>query len=305
MPEAEVRGWRMGLYAFDGTGSEDREESGRDTNVLDFFRAYDGEPMNDNPAMESGSLYLKGIGTRARTFVGDTAVEAFGIGGHRRVRQAIDRLENNIENGDTVVDVIGFSRGAALALSFANELAGKMPRISIRFMGLWDVVGQFGAPGRRFNAGHDLGMPPNVARCYHAMALDETRLLYPLTRLNDTDPDTGRLLEVWFRGVHFDVGGGNGNRGLNWISLNWMFESARRDGLPINKAAVVANLADRKLPQAISAHKVDAQHRRTILPTDLLHISVRLEPGSPSRPHNNPGEPLARIDDFGRIEEVT
>jgi hypothetical protein len=36
-------------------------------------------------------------------------------------------------------------------------------------MGLWDMVGQFGAPGRRFNAGHDLGMPPNVMRCHHAM----------------------------------------------------------------------------------------------------------------------------------------
>ena len=144
----------------------------------------------------------------------------------------IDRLENNFETGDSVVDVIGFSRGAALAVSFANELAGKLPRVIIRFMGLWDMVGQFGAPGRRFNAGHDLGMPPNVMRCYHAMALDETRLAFPLTRLSETDPDNGRLLEVWFRGLHTDIGGGNGNRGINWISLNWLFENARRDGLP-------------------------------------------------------------------------
>src|SRR6185436_16050602 len=87
--------------------------------------------------------------------------------------------------------------------------------------------GQFGAPGRRFNAGHDLGMPPNVTRCYHAMALDETRLAFPLTRLSETDPDNGRLLEVWFRGLHADIGSGNGNRGINWISLNWLFENAR------------------------------------------------------------------------------
>lgn len=293
----------MALYAFDGTGNEDRDGSDRDSNVLDFFRGYDGGPMNDDPAIELGSLYLKGIGQRARTFVGDKAAEAFGVGGHRRVRQAIDRLENNIETGDTVVDVVGFSRGAALALSFANELAGKLPRVSIRFMGLWDVVGQFGAPGRRFNAGHDLGMPPNVARCYHAMALDETRLLFPLTRLSETDPDTGRLLEVWFRGVHSDVGGGNGNRGLNWISLHWMFENARRDGLPINRAAVVANQADSRLPQQISDHKVDAGPPRTLLDTDLLHASVRLDPGAPGRPHNNPRKGLARIDDAGRIEE--
>jgi uncharacterized protein (DUF2235 family) len=294
----------MALYAFDGTGNEDLDKHNRETNILDFFRAYDGSPRNDDPSLKVGSLYLKGIGTRSRSFVGDKPAEAFGVGGHRRVRQAIDRLENNFEVGDTVVDVIGFSRGAALAVSFANELAGKLPRVSIRFMGLWDVIGQFGAPGRRFNAGHDLGMPPNVMRCYHAMALDETRLAFPLTRLAETDPDNGRLLEVWFRGVHSDVGGGNGNRGLNWISLNWLFENARRDGLPINRTAIMANAADSGLPQQITDHEIDAQHCRAILTTDLLHMSVRLEPGIPGRPLNNPRVPIARIDDAGRIEEV-
>jgi len=294
----------MALYAFDGTGNDDLDRHCRETSVLEFFRAYVGGPRNDDPALKIGSLYLKGIGTRSRGFVGYKPAEAFGVGGHRRVRQAIDRLENNFEVGDTVVDVIGFSRGAALAVSFANELAGKLPRVSIRFMGLWDVIGQFGAPGRRFNAGHDLGMPPNVMRCYHAMALDETRLALPLTRLSETDPDTGRLLEVWFRGVHCDVGGGNGNRGLNWLSLNWLFENAQRDGLPLNRAAIIANAAHSGLPQEISDHVVDANHRRTILATDLLHTSVQLEPVIAGRLHNNPPVPLARIDDAGRIEEV-
>lgn len=293
----------MALYAFDGTGSDDEDGYDRGSNALQFFRAYEGGPINDNPAAKLGSLYLHGIGTRARAFVGDQPIEAFGIGGHRRVRQALDRLENNLEVGDTVIDVIGFSRGAALALSFANELAGKLPKLTIRFMGLWDVVGQFGAPGRRSNAGHDLGMPPNVTRCYHAMALDETRLLFPLTRLCETDPDTGRLIEVWFRGTHADVGGGNANHGLNWISLNWMFENARRDGVPINRNSLMANMADGRLPQQISAHKVDGARRRTILPTDLLHASVRIETGRAACHHNNPTVPLARIDDTGRIEE--
>ena len=292
----------MALYAFDGTGDEETDRASRDSNVLDFFRAYDGGPKNEDPSLRIGSLYLKGIGNRARSFVGDNPAEAFGVGGHRRVRQAMDRLENNFETGDTTVDVIGFSRGAALAVSFANELAGKHPRVIVRFMGLWDMVGQFGAPGRRFNAGHDLGMPPNVMRCYHAMALDETRLVFPLTRLSETDPDNGRLLEAWFRGAHTDIGGVNGNRGVNWISLNWLFESARRDGLPIGRAAVMANAADARLPQRISIQDVE-ECRRTILETDLLHASVRIEPGMDGR-LNNPHLPLARIDDAGRIEEV-
>src|SRR5262245_65495110 len=111
----------MAIYAFDGTGDKDLDACSGNSNVLEFFRAYDGSPRNDDPSIKVGSLYLKGIGTRSRAFVGDNPAEAFGIGGHRRVRQALDRLENNLEVGDTVVDIIGFSRGAALAVSFAKD----------------------------------------------------------------------------------------------------------------------------------------------------------------------------------------
>jgi uncharacterized protein (DUF2235 family) len=291
----------MALYAFDGTGNEDRDGDNLDSNVLDFFRGYQDPNRNDDPGKPLGGLYLKGIGTRAKTLVGEGAAEAFGLGGHRRVRQMIDRLENNLENGDDNVDVIGFSRGAALALSFGNEVARKLPMVTIRFMGIWDVVGEFGAPGRFVNAGHDLSFPPNVTRCYHAMALDERRLLFPLTRLGLGLDSTGRRREVWFRGVHSDVGGGNGNRGLNWISLNWLYQNAVRDGLPIDRAAIATNLVDQTLPQQISDHKVDVGPPRQIFDTDLLHMSVVLTPGIPGRPHNNPRVPLARIDDSGQI----
>jgi len=293
----------MALYAFDGTGNEDRDGDDRDSNVLDFFRGYVDPNRNDDLSKPLGSLYLKGIGTRAKTLVGEGSSEAFGIGGHRRVRQMIDRLENNFENGDTNVDVIGFSRGAALALSFGNVVAKTLPQIKIRFMGLWDVVGEFGLPGRFVNAGHDLHMPPNVARCYHAMALDERRLLFPLTRLHHGLETTGRIREVWFRGVHSDVGGGNGNRCLNWIALNWLYQNAIREGLPIDTAAVTANLVDKDLAQQISDHKVEAGPPRTIFDTDLLHISVALTPGIPGRPHNNPRIACARCDDAGQILE--
>jgi hypothetical protein len=124
-----------------------------------------------------------------------------------------------------------------------------------------------------------------------------------LTRLSETDPDNGRLLEVWFRGLHTDVGGGNGNRGINWISLNWLFENARRDGLPINRPAILANAADGRLPQQISSHDA-GDHCRTILTTDLLHTSVRLDGGTTERLLNNPSIPLARIDDAGRVQEA-
>jgi uncharacterized protein (DUF2235 family) len=210
------------------------------------------------------------------------------------------RLKQNRKRGDDVVDVVGFSRGAAIALSFANVIASELPGLSVRFMGLFDVVGQFGLPGRHVQAGHILTLPPNVKCCRHAMALDESRATFPLTRLcDDNGKPADSLVEVWFRGVHSDVGGGNGNRGLNWISLHWMFMNARRAGLPIEQAMIDSNLADRALAQQISDHKVDLEKRRTFFPNDCLHSSVMLVAGIAGRPHNNPAITLRRMNDDG------
>jgi len=294
----------MALYAFDGTGNEDRIEDEFDTNVCDFFHAYEDPLKNDDPSRERGSLYQKGIGQLARTLIGDTLASALGIGGHKRVRRAMERLEDNILAGDSTVDIVGFSRGGALAISFANEIAEHLPGLQIRFIGVWDIVGQFGLPGEHVNAGHNLRFPPNVANCFHAMAMDESRLLFPLTRLGRGRHTSPRLTEVWFRGVHSDVGGGNGNRGLNWIALHWMYCAAKRCGLPISEAAIARNLADKDLPQQISAHKLDAGRVRLFFESDLLHHSVQLTPGIPGRPHNNPPFPCARIDDDNVISEV-
>jgi uncharacterized protein (DUF2235 family) len=289
----------MALYVFDGTGNEDRDGDDRDSNPCKFFHAYEDPNKNDDTSKKIGSLYVKGIGTRARTFVGRTFSEAFGIGGHQRVRQAMDRLENNIDAGDTVVDIAGFSRGAALALSFANEIAGKLKNQDIRFIGLFDVVGEFGLPGEHVNAGHNLHMPPNALNVFHAMALDETRLLFPLTRLSGSGPTTGVVLqEVWFRGVHSDVGGGNDNDTLNGIALNWLFQNAKRCGLPIRESDVLANLAGLKTPGALSTHKIDLEVKRRIRDTDLLHSSVVIQTGER---FNNPATELPRIDDLGAI----
>jgi hypothetical protein len=137
------------------------------------------------------------------------------------------------------------------------------------------------------------------------MALDESRLLFPLTRLGKGRNTSPKLQEVWFRGVHSDIGGGNGNRGLNWLPLNWMYEAALRCGLPISRMAITKNLADKTVAQQISAHKLDAGRVRLILEHDLLHSSVQLRPGITGRAHNNPTFACARIDDEGLIIEAT
>ena len=84
------------------------------------------------------------------------------------------------------------------------------------------------------NIGHHLTLPKsNLKYCFHALAIDERRLSFLPTRLPGA-------CEVWFRGVHSDIGGGNGNRGLNDISLNWMISKAKAAGLPITDADIAA-----------------------------------------------------------------
>jgi uncharacterized protein (DUF2235 family) len=292
----------MALYAFDGTGNEDRPGTERDSNVLHFFDAYLDPLKNADPKAAHGSLYVEGIGVRARTPIGDVVAKAFGLAGRRRLREARGRLDRNIAAGDAIVDIVGFSRGAALAIDFANHACRNVPAAQVRFVGVWDMVAQFGLPGEHVNLGFDLGCPDVV--CFHAMALDENRAFFPLTRLSKAGKTFAKLREVWFRGVHSDVGGGNGNRGLNWIALNWMFESALRHGLPIDAAAVAANLGFRGLPRAVTDHEVAIGPRRRFASGDAIHATVELSDTERQRLLSDPQLVLSTIDDAGALSAM-
>ena len=100
-----------------------------------------------------------------------------------------------------------------------------------------DVVAAFGLANlgnTALNIGHHLSIPrANLRHCFHALALDERRPSFLPTRLNGA-------CEVWFRGAHSDVGGGNGNAGLNDVSLTWMMRKAKAAGLPITDGEIAA-----------------------------------------------------------------
>jgi len=289
----------MALYAFDGTGNEDREGTDKDSNVLNFFNAYLDPLKNTDPKAEKGSLYLKGIGTRVHLDVVAKVAEAFGIGGHPRLKDARQRAEHNLAAGDKDVDIVGFSRGAALAVDFANHVCKKMPGANLRFVGIWDIVAEFGAPGEHVNLGFDLNCPDAV--CYHAMAIDENRAFFQLTRLEKAGKTFGKLHEVWFRGVHSDVGGGNANLGLNWIALNWMFESALRHGLPIDPAAVTANLTFKDLPRVVKAHDIAVGPPRRFFTGDAIHATVQFTDEDRRRFLKDPQLAISVIDDAGTL----
>jgi uncharacterized protein (DUF2235 family) len=244
----------MALYAFDGTGQRDDDpdkEDVRDTNVARFFFAYRPNDA-DRPVDDRRNHYQRGIGTAG--LLQKAAGIATGFGGRTFIRHAIDKLKQNIERGDRTIDVVGFSRGAALALDFVNEVAkrnAKLPDGSVpevRFLGLFDCVPSFGVAIIPLNIGWDLELPANVEKCFHALALDERRGNFHLHRPKVLgEQRAGALTEVWFRGVHSDIGG-NGEkedppRGLASIALNWMFVNAQACGLKFDSQLVAQNKA--------------------------------------------------------------
>ena len=123
----------------------------------------------------------------------------------------------------------------------------------ITMVGVWDTVGSLGIPSV-FGAVDpvlygflDTGLNPAVLNAYHALAIDEKRLQFPPT-LWTSQPAPGQTLEqVWFCGVHSDIGGGEpddapGATALSDITLNWMASKAVALGLQIN-ASVQAQYA--------------------------------------------------------------
>lgn len=264
----------MALYAFDGTWNKpdyDGDVTDQNTNVVKFAEHFARikNAGEDLAAMKAG--YVNGVGNRfGRT--GRIVGGLVGAGARDRVREMIEILTQNFEDGDTEVNVIGFSRGAAIAVHFCNKIdkgikvRGEKVKPMVRFLGLWDIVPAFGIPGvfvdwaSDINFGWDLDLPENVLRCSHAMALNETRQAFNVHRL-DPKGRYPHVRELWFRGVHSDVGGGNGNLGLSSIALHWMMEQAREpddSGNPVipfqdNQLDEVKHLINARA--AISANK--------------------------------------------------
>ncbi|ABE54158.1 conserved hypothetical protein [Shewanella denitrificans OS217] len=124
--------------------------------------------------------------------------------------------------------------GAALTPSFFMDNAAPF---KVHFLGVWDTVGALGIPNDleflnlfddperwRF---HDTVLGDNVSIARHAMALDEKRSSFTVTRWSNADSHNNAK-EMWFSGVHSDVGGGYADCGLADISLNWMIEEATK-----------------------------------------------------------------------------
>jgi uncharacterized protein (DUF2235 family) len=283
----------MALYAFDGTG-QNFGDTGTDwaavaaqTNIHRFFSAYQGYAA---PGVTCD--YVPGVGTRFG-FAGKVFGDAWGAGWLPRIDTAYRHVCGSYEAGDRIIDVIGFSRGAAIALDFVNKVAKEGivcngtvvdPNPEIRFVGLFDVVAAFGVANlglvfAEFNPLHQLRLPDNVKHCYHAMALDERRANFENTRVDGA-------YEVWFRGAHSDIGGGNDNPDLEYVALRWMYRKAILCQLPVTEANITDSAVhpERRIePSRLSKASL---FWRTVKSSDRVHYAVAQHPPLPGEALN-------------------
>lgn len=206
---------------------------------------------------------------------------AFGRGLLDDVGEAYEFLMNEYQPGDQIF-LFGFSRGAYTARALAGMIhmfglvrrgepiliryVARMFRIMHRdvfhiaaefknvfsiacrphFVGVWDTVSSIGWIYDPWKLPYTANNP-DVGVVRHAVSIDERRCFFwqnlwgPGLRGQD-------IKQVWFAGVHSDVGGGYPEleSGLAKISLRWMLREASSAGLLVdqNRAAVVLGRSD-------------------------------------------------------------
>ncbi|OUS12033.1 hypothetical protein A9Q89_07100 [Gammaproteobacteria bacterium 53_120_T64] len=198
---------------------------------------------------------------------------ATGTGLQKNIEQAYEFLMNNFVKGDKVY-LFGFSRGAftvralagmlnkvgllgpehknlveyaykiytpnqdeddvvrnkALAKDFKATFSRKCP---VHFIGAWDTVQATAVAA--FGEFDHCEMTPETTHGRQALAIDEIRDDFPPTPWNESALKTSQTCEqLWFSGVHSDVGGGYNNRKLANIPLRWMLLQASEKGLHID-----------------------------------------------------------------------
>ena len=106
---------------------------------------------------------------------------------------------------------------------------------TIKFVGVWDTVDAVGfpIPGIAWIWNHLVhrfkftgrARPDCVQKACHALAIDEARASFEIFLWQD-DP---RVEQVWFAGVHSNVGGGYPKQGMSLVALDWMMSHAENE----------------------------------------------------------------------------
>ncbi|WP_247256439.1 DUF2235 domain-containing protein [Pseudomonas moorei] len=139
---------------------------------------------------------------------------------------------------------------------------------SLHFLGLWDTVGAYQIPLDTLKQAINLAIWPmlfvdltlgvNVKRACHALSLDdERRTFHPVLWDEEGEAELivkgevapGRLTQVWFAGVHSNVGGGYPEDQLSYVPLHWIMSEAAASGIRLLPGAA-SEVAAEKSPFA-------------------------------------------------------
>jgi uncharacterized protein (DUF2235 family) len=129
--------------------------------------------------------------------------------------------------------------------------------IQVKFIGVWDTVGSLGNPlfinnifskislsvlGNQF---HDTDLSSTVKYAYQALAVDEKRRNFKPTLWRQQDLSGKQKMEqIWFIGVHSNIGGGYPATGLSDIALDWLVSKAVDCNLDLDNIPAAENLSE-------------------------------------------------------------
>ncbi len=228
------------VFCFDGTGNDPNDSgdffSDRSiSNVLKLHALLGGKlnPRNSTNTDMSNqhSFYYEGVGTHGHWLWQKINAWFAPLKGDisHIIEDANKDLEENFKEGDEIY-VFGFSRGAAIARMFSSKV-----NRPIKFLGVFDTVvatkGSFDLEKDTLPASDILfengTMGEHIESAVHLVSLDEKRIVFQPTLFNADK----RVTEVWFAGIHSDIGGGYWFDGLADITLSFMCEKAQESGL--------------------------------------------------------------------------
>ena len=118
--------------------------------------------------------------------------------------------------------------------AFEQRFQGRATNVPIRCIGVWDTVGALGIPPNRVfgrlqvcRANYrflSVKLCPAVEHAFQALAIDEQRQAFgpAVWQRDPTAPSSQIVRQVWFAGVHSDVGGGYAQHGAADLSFLWM-----------------------------------------------------------------------------------
>ena len=137
--------------------------------------------------------------------------------------------------------------------------------VDVRMLGVWDTVGALGIPGHLFSDFDqakygflDTTLSPCIKSAFHALSIDERRGSFLPTLWTNPEgtprANDAQLEQVWFPGVHCDVGGSYVESQLSNITLRWMLDNAKSCGLTFDEGAVERCLAPKPFNPLGVAH---------------------------------------------------